>query len=187
MYMYLTAFGPFRHCAYDVGLVDWMADEFLGCLVIGWSFGCSSGCWSDLKINQKSIKNRSKNKQKSIKNGPKSDQNRSTELSWRGLGPSWPQDGPKSSKKAAKMKVLTSSRGPLWGPKSIKIWPKSDPRGDHFFDWFRDRFFERFGANLAPYWPPKPSQNGTKLASKSIQVGVLIWELFLEGCWHHFY
>ena len=23
---------------------------------------------------------------------------------------------------------------PSWGPKSIKIGPKSDPKGDHFFD-----------------------------------------------------
>ena len=84
------------------------------------------------------------------------------------------------------MKVLTLSWGPLRGPKSIKVGPKSDPKGDHFFDWFRCRFLKRFGANLAPSWTPKPSQNGAKLASKSMQVGVLVWELFLEGCWHHF-
>ena len=85
------------------------------------------------------------------------------------------------------MKVLTLSWGPLWDPKSIKIGSKSDPKGNRFYDQFEDRFLERFGANLAPSWPPKPSQNGPKLASKSMQVGVLIWELFLEGCWLKFY
>ena len=34
---------------------------------------------------------------------------------------------------------------------------------------------------------PNPSQHGAKLAPKSIQVGVLIWELFLKWSWHYFY
>ena len=56
----------------------------------------------------------------------------------------------------------------------MKIAPKSDPKGDHLFDMFLDRLLERFGANLAPTWLPKPSQNGGKLEPKSMQVGVLI-------------
>ena len=96
---------PSRHRAYDDRLVDWIADQLLDCLVIGWSVGCSSGCCSAwklyrnrLKICQTSINKWWKIYQTSINNCSKIDQNRSTELSWRGLGPSWPQDGPKSAK-----------------------------------------------------------------------------------------
>ena len=59
-------------------------------------------------------------------------------------------------------------------PKLIKIGFKSHPKGDHFFDRSLDRLLERFGANLAPNRPPKPSQNGAKLEQKSVQVEVLI-------------
>ena len=67
---------------------------------------------------------------------------------------------------------------PLFGgklePKSNKIRSWGDPKGDHFLCRFLDRFLKRFGANLAPTWLPKPSQNGAKLVPKSMQVGVLI-------------
>ena len=76
---------------------------------------------------------------------------------------------------------------PSWGPKSAKIGAESDLKCDQFFDRFGDRVLEQFGTNLAPFWPPKPPQNGAKLAPKSIQVGVLIWELFFDGCWIVFY
>ena len=74
----------------------------------------------------------------------------------------------------SKMGVLGSILAPKWGPKSMKILPKSDPKGDHFFNHFLDRLLKRFGANLAPTWLPKPAQNGAKLVPKSMQVGVLI-------------
>ena len=86
--------------------------------------------------------------------------------SWADLGPIW---------------------APCWGPKSVKIGPKSHLKCHHFYHRFEDRFLERFGANLTPSWPPKPLQNESKLAPKSIQVGVLIWELFLEWSWHYFF
>ena len=108
-------------------------------------------------------------------------QNHSREASWRGLGgvlgalggvlaPRWPQD----LKNLQKPKIAFPSWEPSWGSKSIKIGLKSDPKSDNFFDRFLDRLWERFGANLAPSWTPKPSQNGAKLAPKSSQVGVLI-------------
>ena len=72
-----------------------------------------------------------------------------------------------------KFQGLSIGRGP-GGPKSIKIGSKSDPKGNRFYDQFEDRFWDRFGANLVPSWPPKLSQNLPKLASESMQVGVLI-------------
>ena len=45
----------------------------------------------------------------------------------------------------------------------MKIVPKSDPKGDHFFDIFLDRLLKRFGANLAPKTFPKWSQIGSKI------------------------
>ena len=143
---------------------------------------------------------------------PKSFQNLSQEASWRGLGgclggvlggvlgalggswdllgglggvlaPRWPQE----PKMFQNPNVAFPYWGPCWDPKSIKIGPKSDPKSDHFFDHFLDRLLERFGANLAPTWLPKPSQNGAKLAPKSMQVGLSIFKLFLKGSWHQFY
>ena len=126
---------------------------------------------------------------------PQSFQNLSQEASWRGLGGvswgglggSWGVLAPLggvlgvlASRWLQELKTLQNLNvgfpfwGPCWGPKSIKIGLKSDPKSDHFFDCFLDRLVERFGANLAPSWTPKPSQNGAKLAPKSSQVGVLI-------------
>ena len=99
------------------------------------------------------------------------------------LSPRWPQE----RKRRPKLKVLSPYWGSFWSPKSIKIDPKSDLKCDQFFDRFGDRVLEQFGANLAPFWPPKPPQNGAKLAPKSIQVGVLIWEVFFDVCWAVFY
>ena len=122
-------------------------------------------------------------------------------VSWRGLGgcfgsswgvlgplggvlaPRWPQE----PKMLQNPNVGSPYWGPCWDPKSIKIGPKSDPKSDHFFDHFLDRLLERFGANLAPTWLPKPSQNGGKLVSKSMQVGMSIFKLFLKGFRHAFY
>ena len=45
----------------------------------------------------------------------------------------------------------------------MKIGSKSDPKGDHFFDIFVHRLWERFGANLAPKTLQKWSQIGSKI------------------------
>ena len=45
----------------------------------------------------------------------------------------------------------------------MKLASKSDPKGDHFFDIFVHRLWERFGANLAPKTLPKWSQIGSKI------------------------
>ena len=97
----------------------------------------------------------------------------------RSFGGSWADLGPKSG-------IPGPIWAPSWGPKSVKIGPKSHLKCHRFYHRFEDRFLERFGANLAPSWPQKPSQNEAKLGPKSIQVGVLICQLFWNGSWHHF-
>ena len=47
----------------------------------------------------------------------------------------------------------------------MKIASKSDPKGDHFFDIFVHRLWERFGANLAPKALPKWSQVGSQIGA----------------------
>ena len=88
--------------------------------------------------------------------------------SWAKLGPSWGQVGAKLGQVGAKLGQV------------------GDPKGDHFFVYFLDRFWTQLGANLASTWEPKPSQNGAKLEPKSIQIGVWFWKLFLDGWWVHF-
>ena len=57
----------------------------------------------------------------------------------------------------------------------MKIAPKSDPKGDHFFDIFVHRFWERFGANLATKTFPKWSQIGTKIdASWGVDLALVL-------------
>ena len=57
----------------------------------------------------------------------------------------------------------------------MKIAPKSDPKGDHFFDIFVHRLWERFGANLAPKTFPKWSQIGTKIdASWGVDLALVL-------------
>ena len=162
-------------------LVGWLAN---------WLFGLLVGC----KIHQAGCRKSFKLALKSTKLELKIVKNCSQEASWRGLGGSCgglggllgPR-GHQDRKMLPNRKVGFPDWGPSWRPKSTKNRSWGDPKGDHFFDWLLDRFLERFGAILAPSWPPKPSQNGAKLAPKSTQVGVLIWELFLEGCWQHVY
>ena len=129
------------------------------------------------------VKKRSKIYEKSIKIWSKIDLGGS----WGGLGavltPRWPPE----RKRRQKVKVLPPYWGPFWGSKSIKIDPKSDLKCNQFFDRFGSRVLDQLGANLAPCWLQKPPQNGAKLAPKSIQVGVLIWEVFFDVCWAVFY
>ena len=96
--------------------------------------------------------------------------------SWGHLGPKmaprWPQEAPRPRK----INSGAPSWEPSWRPKSIKNPSRGHRKGDRFFDHFWDRLLERFGANLAPTWLPKPFQNGAKLVPKSMQVGMLICE-----------
>ena len=50
------------------------------------------------------------------------------------LGPSWPQEAPRHQKGMRKEREFAPLSLPTWGPKSIKIDPRNDPKGDHFFD-----------------------------------------------------
>ena len=116
------------------------------------------------------------------------------EGSWRVLGGSWGHLGPKMPPSWPQEPYMIefvnksyASWGPSWGLKSFKISSKSDPKCDRFFDSLENRFLQRFGANLVPSWPSKPSPNGAKLAPKLFQVGVLIWELFLKWSCYNFY
>ena len=142
-------------------------------------------------MQQEMTRNLFKIAKKSTKLGAKTSPNSVPGAFWEGLGgvwgASWPQEAPRHQQEVRKVRALAPPQTPKLGPKSIKIFPKSDPKGDHFCDHFLDRLLKRFGANLAPTWFPKPSQNGGKLAPKSMQVGLSIFKLFLKGSWHQFY
>ena len=143
------------------------------------------------------VQNRSKiilvgvqNRPKIIQVGSKITQNRSQEASWRGLGGSWGHLGSKMaprSKKPPKINFWGPLLGGMLGPKISKNRSQERSTRWWFFHGFWDRLLEPFCSNLAPTWLPKPSQNGAKLVPKSIQVGMLIWQLFWKGSWHHFY
>ena len=123
--------------------------------------------------------NRSKINQKSTKNPPKIDQ-KSTKIGLlEALGGllegSWVDLGLKSqnmSKKATKRQRLGP---PTWHqnpPKSGKIGSKSDPKGDHFFDWLCGRVLVPFGTQVElgrqnppkidPSWSQNPSKKGSR-------------------------
>ena len=112
----------------------------------------------------KSVKNQWKLVPKSILTGPKIDQNLSKNQpksvprpSWRGLGAILAPRWPKTTQRAPKSISLDPLGRPCWRPKSTKNRSGSDPKCDHFFIIFVNRFRERFGANLGPTWLPKPS------------------------------
>ena len=146
-------------------MIGWLLEWLLQCLkIVSKSFENLS------KIYQKITKQSTKIYQKWFKNRSESVHRAVLEGSWAILAPRWPQEPPKPRKSISG----PPSWGPFWEPKSIKIGFKSDPKGDRFYDRFEDPFLERFGANLSPSSPPKPSPNGAKLVPKSMQVGVLI-------------
>ena len=65
--------------------------------------------------------------------------------------------------------------------------PKSIPRAIwNVINFLMDLKID-FWSDLVPSWPPNPSKNEAKLVPKSMQVGVLIWELFCDGFWMDFY
>ena len=74
----------------------------------------------------------------------------------------------------------------------MKIASKSDPKGDHFFDIFVHRLWERFGANLAPKTLPTWSQIGSKIDASwgvdlksffDVVLAPLLWIFELNMTW----
>ena len=111
-------------------------------------------------------KNHQKINQKSTKMAPKSVLEAVLGASWGFLGrlgailaPRWP----KSRKRRPPAKLGNGS----WEPKSTKNRSGGLPKSNSFFDWFWGRVLVAFGSNLAPTWPPKPSQIRRKLAPPS--------------------
>ena len=90
------------------------------------------------------------------------------------LGPKMAPRGLQERKCTKNPNISTLLLGGKLEPKSTKNRSWGDPKGDHFLYRFLDRLLKRFGANLAPTWLPKPSQNGAKLGPKSMQVRMLI-------------
>ena len=152
--------------------------------------GPTNASQGDRQTIQKPTKLGYKSNQKSNKMDAKMVQNRSQEASWRGLGGSWGHLGSKMaprSKKPPKINFWGPLLGGMLGPKISKNRSQERSRRWWFFHRFLDRLLEPFCSNLAPTWLPKPSQNGAKLVPKSMQVGVSIWRLFLQGSLHYFY
>ena len=86
------------------------------------------------KLTNKSTKKQPKINQNSTKNLPKIDQKSTKNLSkldsWGVLAP--------RAKKPFNSHFADLPGPPSWGPKSIKIRPKIDPKSDQFFDCFFD-------------------------------------------------
>ena len=88
------------------------------------------------------------------------------------LAPRWPQE-PKKWKSGDSS---YASWGASWEPKSTQNRSGGLPKSDHFFDCLWGRVLLPLGPNLAPTWPPKPSQNRSKLRGKLIKKSI-IWLL----------
>ena len=73
---------------------------------------------------------------------------------------------------------LGAKLGPSWGQVGIKIDKKRCQKKNEK----KIASWRHLGANLAPSWPPKTSQNGAKLGAKSIQV----WCWFESCFWKDF-
>ena len=84
--------------------------------------------------------------------------------------PSWIQDGANMAKDAAtwvQRELNMAQEGAKMAPKPLKLYKKSIPKCI---------FFKVFGSILERILEPK-----------SIQAGMLICELFFDGCWMFFY
>ena len=123
------------------------------------------------------LQNGSKMAPKCVQNGSKMSLGGCLGASWGVLEASWSHLGAKRAPRA-KNAPKTKDRFPVLGGKlGAKIHQNSPLRPSErrsIFWSFLNGLLERFGANLAPTWLPKPSQNGAKLVPKSIQVGMLI-------------
>ena len=144
-------------------------DGLLGCLAVG--------CQMPPKLAPKSSKNRWLGASWGSLGGGFGALGGVLGGSWGLLGGSWGHLGPKRpprGKKKPKSESFDPLLGAILGPKIEKNRSQERSKRCSFFDHFLDRVLKRFCANLAPTWRPKPSQNGAKLAPKSMQVGVLI-------------
>ena len=143
-------------------------------------------------MNNKIKKNRTDMKPKSIKNQRKSinksrkiiqngSKNRSWRVSWGLLGCSWgllggswghlgPKRAPRA-KNSSKTRFALPPWTPQVGPKNRQKSILRPSKSDHFFDDLLGGVLMPFGANLAPTWSPKPSQNRPKLGPSWTQVG----------------
>ena len=86
---------------------------------------------------------------------------------------------------------ILAPRGRVLGDFGLQVEaqnrPKSIPRAIwNVINFLMDLKID-FWSDLVPSWLPNPSKNEAKLAPKSMQVGVLIWELFCDGFWMDFY
>ena len=123
--------------------------------------------------------------QKPTKNQPKIHQNGS-KISLGGclgrllgpLGASWAHLGAKMAPRAKNVARRTPQDPPTWERKSTQNQSGGHPKSDNFFDCFWDRVWVPFGRNLAPSWPPKPSQHRAKLAPRSIKNWIKMRPLF---------
>ena len=126
-----------------------------------------------------------KNRQKIIKKSRKIIQNGSKNRSWRVswgllgcswglLGGSWGHLGPKRApraKNSSKTRFALPPWTPQVGPQNRQKSILRPSKSDHFFDDLLGGVLMPFGANLAPTWSPKPSQNRPKLGPSWSQVG----------------
>ena len=146
--------------------------------MVGWLSNPPRSMSKIADVGSKSYQVGAQNPLKSVPRGLLEGSWEGLEGSWEGLwailAPRWLQDGSKSEKVAER-----TPSGPPWTPQvggqnRSKSVPRAIQKVIILFDHFLDRLLKRFGANLAPTWLPKSSQNGAKLVPKSMQVGVLI-------------
>ena len=153
------------------------------------------------KINEKSNQNQWKSYQKSIKNLSKINEN---EVHGGVLGRLWGYLGSCWLKVMSFGAILVGFFLPfrskmvsrclqdgILGRFGVQVGaqnrPKSIPRAIwNVINFLMDLKID-FWTDLVPSWLPNPSKNEVKLAPKSMQVGVLIWELFCDGFWNDFY
>ena len=101
-------------------------------------------------------------------------------------GRSWGQDGPKSQQVAKMSTKVTHLRAQDGSQNRSKIDLEAIQMVIFFWSFWGSTIgaiWCQLDSNLAPKTLPKWSQVGTK----SMQVGVLIWQWFWKGSWHNFY
>ena len=110
----------------------------------------------------------------------------SQEASWSGLGESWPQDSPKTSKSSRSKRLISRFWCKPGVQKVIKISLKSNPQRYHCFCSFFGSTFGASWCQLGSYWTPNPSQNGANVAPKSMQSVLSSLNLFVKRSWPNF-